>query len=72
MFDTQKNESMNNVIAYVVPKSKMMAHIMSLNNMIACVVGISIFGVKKYWKQTSPTFKQFLKSETLNTEKNKS
>ena len=43
MFDAQKNESMNNVIAYVVPKSKMMAHIMSLNNRISCVVAISIF-----------------------------
>ena len=27
MFDTQKNESMNNVIAYVAPKNKAMPHI---------------------------------------------
>ena len=51
MFDTHKNESMNNVIAYVAPKNKTMAHSMSLNNRISCVVGISIFGFKTYWKQ---------------------
>ena len=57
-----------------------MAHIMSLNNRISCVVGISIFGFKTYWKQvfdfmqiqTSSTFKQFLQAETLNAKKNKS
>ena len=80
MFDTPKKESMNNVIAYVVPKNKTMAHIMSLNNMISCVVVISIFGFKTYWKQvfnlmeikTTPTFKNFLQAETLNSKKNKS
>ena len=51
MFETQKNESMNNVIAYVAPKNKTMAHIMSLNNMISCIVLISIFGFKTYWEQ---------------------
>ena len=79
MFDTQKNESMNNVIAYVAPKNKTMSHSMSLNNSISCVVGISIFGFKTYWKQvfdlmgiqTTQTFKQFLQAETLNAEKNK-
>ena len=30
MFDTQKNELMNNVIAYVAPKNKTMARSMSL------------------------------------------
>ena len=71
---------MNNVIAYVAPKEKTMAHIMRPNNMISCVVGISIFGFKTYWKQvfnfmeiqTTQAFKQFLQSETLNSEKNKS
>ena len=80
MFDTQKNESMNNVIAYVAPKNKTMAHSMSLNNRISCVVGISIFRFKKYWKQvfalmeiqTTSTFKQLLQSETLNADNNKS
>ena len=80
MFDTQKNKSMNNVIAYVAPKNKTMAHSMSLNNRISCVVGISIFGFKTYWKQvfdlmeiqTSSMFEQFLQSETLNAKKNKS
>ena len=80
MFDTQKNESMNNVIAYVAPKNKMMAHILSLNNRISYVVGISIFGFKAYWKQvfnlmevqTTQTFKQFLQAKTLNAEKNRS
>ena len=68
MFDTHKNESMNNVILYVAPKNKTMAHSMSLNNRISYVVGISIFGFNTYWKQvfglmeiqTSSTFKQFL------------
>ena len=71
---------MNNVIAYVAPKNKTMAHSMSLNNMISCVVGISIFRFKIYWKRvfdlieikTTSTFEQFLKSETLNAKKNKS
>ena len=51
MFDTPKNESMNNVIAYVAPEKKTMVHSMSLNNRISCVVGMSIFGFKTYWKQ---------------------
>ena len=80
MFDTHKNESMNNVIAYVAPKNKTMAHSMSLNNRISWVVGISIFGLNTYWKrvfalmeiQTTSTFEQFLQAETLNVEKNKS
>ena len=57
-----------------------MAHDMSLNNRISCVVGIFIFEFKTYWKQvldlmeikTTQTFKQFLQVKTLNTEKNKS
>ena len=71
---------MNNVIAHVAPKNKTMSHTMSLNNIISCVVGISIFGFKTYWKQvfnlmqiqTTPIFEQFLQSETLNVKKNKS
>ena len=58
----------------------MMAHSMSLNNRIYCVVGISIFGFKTYRKrvfdfmeiQRTPTFKQFLQAETINIKKNKS
>ena len=80
MFYTRKNESMNNVIAYVSPKIKTMAHSMSLNNRISCVVGISIFGFKTYWKQvfdlmqmqTSSTLEKFLQAETLNAKRNKS
>ena len=71
---------MNNIIAYVVPKNKTMAHSMSLTNRISSVVGISIFRFKTHWKrmfdlmeiQTSSTFKQFLQAETLNAKKNKS
>ena len=44
---------MNNVIAYVAPKNKTMAHILSLNNRISLVVGIFIFGFKTYWKKCS-------------------
>ena len=51
MFDTPKNKSINKVIAYIAPKNKTMAHIMSLDNRISCVVGISIFGLKTYWKR---------------------
>ena len=80
MFDTQKNESMKNMIAYVAQKKKTMAYSMSLNNRISCVVGIFIFGFKTYWKQvfdlmeiqTSSMFEQFLQAETLNAENNKS
>ena len=71
---------MNNVIAYVAPKNKTMVHSMSLNNRILCVVGIYISGFKTYWKQlfdlmeiqTTKTFEQFLRAETLNNDKNKS
>ena len=57
----------------------MMAHSMSLNNRISCVVGISILGFKTYWKQvfnfmeiqTTQTSKQFLKAETLNANRKK-
>ena len=80
MFDTKKSESMNNVISYVTPKNNIMAHSMSLNNMISFLVGISILGFKTYWKrvfnlmeiQTTQTSKQFLQAETLNAKKNKS
>ena len=50
MFDTKK-KSMNNVIACVAPKSKSVAYIMRLKNRISCVVGISIFWFKTYWKR---------------------
>ena len=71
---------MNNVIAYVAPKNKMMANITSLNNRILCVVGIYILGLKTYRKQvfalmeiqTTQTFEQFFQAETLNSEKKKS
>ena len=80
MFDTHKNKPMNNVIAYVAPKNKTMAHIMILNDRISCVVGISIFGFRTYWEQVfdlmeiqrTQTLKQFLQAKTLNTEKDKS
>ena len=79
MFDTQKKIN-ENVIAYVAPKNKTMVHSMSLNNRISCVVGISIFRFKTYWKrvfalmeiQTTSNFKHFLQAETLNAKKNKS
>ena len=79
MFETQTNKPMNNAITYVAPKNKTMVHSKSLNNRISFVVGISIFGFKTYWKlvfnlieiKTTPTFKHFLQSETLNAEKNK-
>ena len=46
----------------------------------SCIVGISIFGFKTYWKrvfalieiQTMSNFKQFLQSETLNADNKKS
>ena len=80
MFDTKKNESMNNVIAYVAPKNKTMTNSMSVNNSISYVVGISIFGFETYWKQvfnlmeiqTSQTFKLFSQDEIINAENNNS
>ena len=79
MFDTPKNESMNNMIAYVAPKNKTMSHSISLDNRISCIAGISIFGFKTYWEQvfnlmdkkTTPTLTDFLQSETLNAKKKK-
>ena len=50
MFDTQNIESINNATKYITQKTKSMAHIMSLNNRIYCVVRITIFGFKKYRK----------------------
>ena len=80
MFDIQKNESMNNLITYGAQKNKMRDHITILNNKISCVVGIFIFGFKKYWKQvfdlkeiqTTQNFKHFFQSKIPNAEKNKS
>ena len=80
IIDTQKNELMNNVIVYIAPKIKKMVQSMSLNNRISCVVAISIFGFNTYCKRvfnfmdikTTPNFKQFLQSKTINTEKNNS
>ena len=81
MFDTQKNESMNSVTAYVAPtKKKTMAHSTSLDNRMSVVVGISIFVFETYWKRafdlmeikTTQTFKHFSQAETLNADKNKS
>ena len=54
-----------------------MADSMSLNNRISCVVRISIFGFKKYWRTVfnlmdlnmSLTFKQFLQAEIVNADK---
>ena len=68
------------MISYVVPKNKTMAHRMSLNNRISCVVGISILVLKTYWKrvfdvmeiQTTQTFEQFLQAKTLNAKNNNS
>ena len=58
-------------------KNKTMTHSMKLNNTIICVVGISVFGFKKYWQRffnfmelnMSPTFKQILQAETDNADK---
>ena len=71
---------MNNVIAYFVPKNKTMEHSMSLKNVISCVVGVSFFGFKTYWKQAfnlmeikiTQTFEQFLQAKTPNAKKKKS
>ena len=60
-------------------KTNTMSHIMSLKNTISCVVGISIFRFRNYWKiffdfldlNMSSTFKQFLQAETVNAKKNK-
>ena len=68
------------MIAYFVPKNKTMEHSMSLKNVISCVVGVSFFGFKTYWKQVfdlmeiqiTQTFKHLLQAETHNAEKNKS
>ena len=70
---------MNNSIIYVAPKNKTVAHSMSPNNKISCVVGIFIFVFKKYWQRVLnlldlsmiPNFKQFLQDETENAKENK-
>ena len=54
-----------------------MVNSMILNNRISIVMGISIFGFKKYWHKVfnlmelnmSPTLKQFLQAETVNADK---
>ena len=71
---------MNNVTAYVAPKNKTMAHSMSLNNRISCIVAISIFEFKAYWKQvfalmeiqTTSTLEQFLQAGKIKAYKNNS
>ena len=78
MFDSQNNESMNNEIKYTAQK-KIMAHIISLNNRISCLVVIYIFRFKKYWQTVFnlmeinmiPTSKQLFQPKTVSTEKKK-
>ena len=73
MFDTQKIISEQSDSIHCA-KKKMMVYSMSLHNRISCVVRISIFGFKTYWKQvfnlmeiqTTKTFKQFFQAEILN------
>ena len=60
---------MNNTITYLAPKIKTVAHSMSLNNRISCVVGISIFGFNLMELNMIPNFKQFLQVKTVNTDK---
>ena len=70
MFDTQKNKSTKNSIAYAAPKNKTMVHSMILNNRISCMLGIPMLGFNKYQHSVLnfmdlnmiPTLKQFLKS----------
>ena len=75
MFDT-KNEPIKSSIAYVAKIKKTMAHSMSLNNRISCILGISIFVLKKYLQRVFnlmelkmiSTVKQVLPSKTDNAE----
>ena len=70
MFDTKKKRINEQCYSIVCAKNKTMAHSMSLNNRISCVVGMSIFGFKTYWKQVfdlmeiqkSSMFEQFLQA----------
>ena len=70
MFLTDKKRINEQYYSIRCAKTNTMAHSISLNNRISCVVGISIFGFKTYWKQvfdlmeiqTTQTFKQFLQA----------
>ena len=67
---------MNNEITYVVQNNKTVVYKVILNNRISFVMGISIFGLKKYWHKyfnlidlnMIPTFEHFLQFETVNSD----
>ena len=50
-FDTQLNESLNNVVAKYAPKNRTYATSMSLSNRVMIVVGIHNMGHYNYWKK---------------------
>ena len=51
LYDTQKNEDMNNSIAKYAPKTKRYGMTISLTNRVMIAIGVSNLGAEAYWKR---------------------
>ena len=51
LYDTQKNEAMNNSIAKYTPKTKTYGMTISLTNRVMIAIGVSNLGAGSYWKR---------------------
>ena len=75
-YDTQTNESLNNMVAKYAPKTKSLGTSMALTHRIHVVIGIHNEGLRKYWEQVyskleidmSPLLRNFLKDKDKERE----
>ena len=71
LYDTQKNEAMNNSIAKYATKTKTYGMTISLTNRVMIAIGVSNLGAEAYWKQVysmlvipmSPETSSFLQNQ---------
>ena len=65
-YDTQLNESLNNVVAKFAPKNRTYAHSMSLSNRIAIVIGSHNYGSLRFWSKVYDSLSLPMSSALLN------
>ena len=65
-YDTQVNESLNNVVAWLAPKNKMYCASYSLTNRVAVAVGIVSLGLLEYHQQLFKALGIQMSDETLH------
>ena len=65
-YDTQLNESLNNVISKFAPKNRNYAHSMSLSNRIAIVIGCHNYGNLKFWREVYASLDLSMSADLIN------